>query len=287
MTRLAAFWSPAYSAPDAFAFARLRTLVEHLARCERIDLRAPAPVDPALLAGLHDDAYLAAFLDGTAPLASSQGIAWTTAVRDAVLAMLGGQLAAVGHALAHGVALNVARGFHHAVHARGGGLCAINGLALVAHRWPQRRVFVVDADEHGGNGTEEFCARLPNLYNASIFGTRFGCYGGTRSWAFPVNVARDGWRAYADALAAVRALVVEHRPDVLLYQAGVDCHRDDPKGRAGLGRLDLARRDRYVLRMARELAIPIVIVVAGGYQDARTVARLNLVTVRAALSAFG
>lgn len=286
MNRLAAFYSPAYAAPTHFAFTRLQVLAQALARCPGVQLHAPQPATQEQLRGLHSDDYLDAFLDGSEPLASSQGLAWSAAVREAVLAMLGGQLAAAAHALRHGIAMNVARGFHHAVWARGGGFCALNGLALVAHRWPQRRIFVIDGDEHGGDGTEDFCCRLPNLYNASIFGTRYGCYGGTRSWAFPVDVGRNGFGVYRQALDAVQQLLVEHRPDLLIYQAGVDCHRNDPKGRAGLSRSDLLRRDYQVFRTARALHIPLLFVVAGGYQDAQTLARLNLATVRAAVNTY-
>lgn len=286
MNRLAVFYSPAYAAPSHFAFARLGVLAQALQHCPQVQLHTPRPATREQLLGLHSDDYLAAFLSGSEPLASSQGLAWSPAVREAVMAMLGGQLAAAAYALQHGIAMNVARGFHHAVWSRGGGFCALNGLALVAHRLPQLRIFVVDGDEHGGDGTEDFCSRLPNLYNASIFGTRYGCYGGTRSWAFPVNVAANGFGVYREALAAVHALLIEHRPDLLLYQAGVDCHRKDPKGRAGLSRADLLRRDRLVFQMARALGIPVLFVVAGGYQDAQILAALNLGTVRAAVSVY-
>lgn len=286
MSRLAAFYSPAYAAPTHFAFTRLAVLAQALARCAQVQLRTPQPATREQLLGLHSDDYLDAFLAGLEPLASSQGLAWSPAVREAVLAMLGGQLEAAAHALQHGIAMNVARGFHHAVWARGGGFCALNGLALVAHRFPQQRIFVLDGDEHGGDGTEDFCSRLPNLYNASIFGTRYGCYGGTRSWAFPVDVARNGFGVYREALAAVQQLLIEHRPDLLIYQAGVDCHRNDPKGRAGLSRTDLLRRDYQVFRLARTLHIPVLFVVAGGYQDAQTLAALNLGSVRAALNTY-
>lgn len=282
-----AFFSPAYAAPDTATSARLRLLADRLHDCAHVDLRAPQPFDTRLLHGLHSEEYTTAFLNGTTPLASSQGVAWSPAIRDSVLAMLAGQLEAADHALQHGIAMNVARGFHHAVWARGGGLCALNGLALVAHCRPHLRIFVLDGDEHGGNGTEEFCARLGNLYNASIFGTRFGCYGGTRSWAFPVNVGNDGFGTYLDALQAARTLIVEHAPDLLIYQAGVDCHRDDPKGNAGLSTRQLLQRDRWVFRMARELGIPVLFVVAGGYQDAQTLTSLNGNTVRAAINTYG
>jgi len=284
--RLRTYFSPVYAPTSVPTLARLAVAANELECLGLVDLREPPTVGPEALAGLHDDAYLSAFMDGEEPLASSQGIAWSPALRDATLAMLGGQLEAARHALRHGVAMNLARGFHHAVPSRGSGFCPINGLALVALHMPQLRIFVVDCDEHGGNGTEEFAARLPNLYTASIFGTRFGCLGGKRSWAFEVRVPRDGFGAYKAALHRVGDLLREHRPDLILYQAGTDCHVGDPKSRVGLSTRRFVERDLVVLRAARELDIPIVIVAAGGYQKAEAIATLNVATVRCALRTF-
>lgn len=286
MQRLRVYYRSEYAPPQPFMLARLRALADSLARCPQVEIHAPQPIALAALRGLHDEDYLDAFLHGREPLASSQGVSWTPALRDATLAMLGGQLEAARHAFEHGVAMNVARGFHHAWWARGGGFCALNGLALLAHHLPHKKIFVIDCDEHGGDGTEDFCSRLPNLYNASVFGTRYGYVGGPRAWAFPVDVRRDGYAVYAAALEQIRSVLAELRPDLLVYQAGVDCHRDDRKGRAGLSTHHLFRRDRAVFGMARELGLPIVFVVAGGYQDARILARLNRNTVRAAVGTF-
>lgn len=285
--RLRTYFSSVYAPASVPSLARLAVAASELQQLGLVELREPQAVDAAALAGLHDDAYLSAFLDGREPLASSQGIAWSPSLRDATLAMLGGQLEAARHALRHGVAMNLARGFHHAVPARGSGFCPINGLALVALRMPHLRVFVVDCDEHGGNGTEEFAARLPNLYTASIFGTRFGCLGGERSWAFEVRVPRDGIGAYKAALRHVQDLLREHRPDLVLYQAGADCHVGDPKSRVGLTTRRFVERDLFVLRAARRLDIPVVIVAAGGYQKAAAIATLNAATVRCALHVSG
>lgn len=287
MTNLRVYYTADYAQPSSPLFSRLAVLADLLRSGDGIEFCAPARIDPRLLQGLHDATYLDHFLCGEEPLASSSYVPWSPLVRDAVLAMLGGQLEAAQHALAHGVAMNLARGFHHALWARGSGYCAINGLALVAHRMPDRRIFVIDCDEHGGNGTEEFTQRLPNLYNASIFGTRFGCVGAERSWIYPVNVSRDGFAPYALALEDVAVHVARCAPDLILYQAGVDCHQNDPKGRAGLSTEHLLERDRYVFRMARRLGIPILFIVAGGYQEASALARLNGNTVRAAREVFG
>lgn len=181
-----------------------------------------------------------------------------------------------------GIAMNLARGFHHAVHERGSGYCALNGLAFIAHAMPQLRVFVIDCDEHGGNGIEEFAARLPNLHTASVFGTRFGCYGGVRSWAYQVDTAHHGFGEYLLVLEQIKGLLASVQPDLVIYQAGVDCHRDDPKSRARLSTSDLFQRDLAVFGMTRELQLPMLFVIAGGYQRADKVARLNANTVRAA-----
>lgn len=284
--RIPAFFRPEYAPEDVPLLARLETTARKLERLRLVDLHAPPPLDLARLSGLHDEAYLQAFLAGTEPMASRQGIPWSPRVRDATLAMLGGQLAAAEAAQRHGIAMNIARGFHHAVPACGSGYCPLNGLALLAHAAPEKRVMVIDCDEHGGNGTEEFAARMPNLHNVSIFGTRFGCRGGTRSWATQVRVREQGFQRYLDALDEAASLVDAHRPDLLVYQAGADCHEDDPKSQVGLTTAQMFVRDLYVFRMARARRIPIVFVVAGGYQQAQRVARLNANTVRAARHAW-
>ena len=276
------YYDPAYASRDTPRLERLGVCAAMVERLRLGELQPPPRFDPAMLDGLHTPEYLHAFLQGAEPLASSQGIPWTPGIRDATLAMLGGQLAGARHALERGIAMNLARGFHHAVPGRGSGYCPLNGLALVAHAMPEAKVFVIDCDEHGGNGTEEFAALLPNLYATSVFGTRFGCRGGTRSWAYPANVRSRGFAHYLLALAEIRALLEAHRPDLILYQAGADCHHKDPKSLLRLSTSQMYNRDLVVFRMARELRIPVLFLVAGGYQAAEKVARLNINTVRAA-----
>ncbi|HEV2679674.1 MAG TPA: hypothetical protein VGV14_04170 [Rhodanobacter sp.] len=280
--KLGMYYTPAYATTDSPLYARLAVAASKLQRLGLVETLVPPLLDTDCLRGLHSDAYLDAFLQGRGTLASSQGIAWTPAIRDAVLAMLAGQLAGASHALQHGLAMNLARGFHHAVRERGGGYCAINGLALVAAQHPRLRVFVLDCDEHGGNGTEEFAAELPNLYAMSIFGSRYGCNGGVRSQAAQVHVRAQGFARYAEALDQAFAWMDVVKPDLALYQAGTDCHWRDPKSRVGLSTRELFWRDQRVFAGLRQRGIPVLFVVAGGYQAAENIARLNANTVRAA-----
>jgi len=68
--------------------------------------------------------------------------------------------------------------------------------------------------------------------------------------------------------------------------AGADSHESDPKNRSGFSARALAERDLAVFRMARRAGVPLVFVVAGGYQRAADIARINLTTARCALRVF-
>ena len=53
--------------------------------------------------------------------------------------------------------------------------------------------------------------------------------------------------------------------DVLIYQAGADCHIDDPLG--GIFTTEqLKRRDRIVFETCKEIGLPVAWNLAGGYQ---------------------
>ncbi|MEM6559611.1 MAG: histone deacetylase [Myxococcota bacterium] len=238
----------------------------------------PRPLDRAVLSSLHDEFYVRDFLNGRRPLSTSNNLPWSEELVSAVLLMNGGMLSAYELACEYGVAVNVANGFHHAMPDRGEAYCTFNGLALLAHCNPSTRVFVLDIDQHGGNGTETFCAQLENLTAFSIHGSRFGCTGGLRSHLRLVREARTQPELFLRALDEALELAAEH--DVLVYQAGVDCHYADPHGSMGLDDALLMQRDETVAAWARKHGKPLVVCLAGGYQSMDIVCELHLRTLR-------
>ncbi len=67
----------------------------------------------------------------------------------------------------------------------------------------------------------------------------------------------------------------------MLYQAGADPHLDDPLG-GGLTSEQLARRDRIVFEGCRQTGVPVVVNLAGGYQQpVERVVELHVNTLRA------
>lgn len=60
--------------------------------------------------------------------------------------------------------------------------------------------------------------------------------------------------------------MLEPRPDIVLYDAGVDVHKDDDLGRLNISDQGLLMRDRYVLQECFEKrGIPVATVIGGGY----------------------
>ena len=225
----------------------------------------PTPVSGTDLEKIHCSAYVESILSGEGPLSHCAFGFWSEDYRDGVLAINGGNLLAARMALEDGIAANVAQGFHHAGPPNGGGFCTFNGLALVAAMHPEMEILVLDCDEHGGDGTAMFTKSLPNLLNFSICGSTMGAFEGPRSIVrkVPPSDESQAWLYLNEAMD----LISERRPHLVIYQAGMDPHRDDPLSRSKMSGEFLAKRDEFVMETLLSLAIPFFFVLAGGYQE--------------------
>jgi acetoin utilization deacetylase AcuC-like enzyme len=61
--------------------------------------------------------------------------------------------------------------------------------------------------------------------------------------------------------------VIAFRPDIVLYQSGVDALQGDRLGRLALTATGLQRRDRLVFETVLGRTIPVVITMGGGYGE--------------------
>jgi acetoin utilization deacetylase AcuC-like enzyme len=94
----------------------------------------------------------------------------------------------------------------------------------------------------------------------------------------PVSERTD--QAYLETLAQALDHVLVRRPDLVLYQAGVDMHQDDPKATLKLTGETLKRRDQRVFSTLKAADIPLLCSFAGGYQSPQTIAALYFETAR-------
>ncbi|HUA57411.1 MAG TPA: histone deacetylase [Verrucomicrobiae bacterium] len=229
----------------------------------------PAPfADPAALGRVHDPAYVAAFLDGSIDprLMRQIGFPWSEALVRRTLASVGGTLSAAEDALATGFGGNLAGGTHHAFRDAGAGFCVFNDLAI-AIRAMGRRAAVLDLDVHQGDGTAAIFAGDDSVFTVSIHGAQnfpFRKQLSRLDVALPDGTADD---EYLDHLRAALPQVAGFRPDVLLYQSGVDALAGDRLGRLALTHAGLAERDRIVFQFARHAGLPIVVTLGGGYAN--------------------
>ena len=277
MTRLPFVHHPGYTIelpPEhRFPMGKFRVLRQQL---DALDQAArwltPDPIPEAPLRRVHGRDYLRAFLGGTMDAASQRrsGFQWSPELVSRVRLETGGTLLTVEAALAEGLACNTAGGTHHAHADWPSGYCLINDIAVavaetLARHWV-RRVLVVDLDVHQGDGTARLFADEPAVFTCSFHaGSNFP----TRKARSDLDVALPKGTGDAGYQAALEAhlpgLLEAWRPDLVVYDAGVDVHGADRLGHLALTDAGLATRDAYVIRLCRGRGIPVAAVIGGGY----------------------
>lgn len=236
------------------------------------DICIPEAASDLELGRAHDPCYISRVQAGhlTDKEMKQIGFPWSPEMVERSRRSAGATLGAARQALRDGVAANLAGGTHHAHRDRGEGFCVFNDAAVTAlmllAEGHARRVLIVDADVHQGNGTATILADEPRAYTFSLHGAR----------NFPFDKARsdldielpDGCNdaAYLERLAwGLDTAFDLANPDFVIYLAGADPYRDDRFGRLGLTHEGLGARDEMVLQRCHHLGLPTVLAMAGGY----------------------
>ncbi len=234
-------------------------------------LDAPDVEDEALML-THDRDYLEAVaacaLDARAE--RRLGFPQSPALVRRSRASVGGTVAAARAALEDGLGVQLAGGTHHAFRDRGEGFCVYNDLVVAARallaEGAVRRVLVIDLDVHQGNGTAALCAGDPRIATFSVHGDRNYPFVKERSdLDVPLPDGTDD-AAYLSALDAnLPSFARAARPDLVLYQGGVDVLAGDRFGRLALSLDGVVERDRRVATWCRDAGVPLVTTLGGGY----------------------
>ncbi len=219
----------------------------------------------------HTTEYLDALLTGQIDtrLTRQIGLPWSEALVQRSLASVGGSLAAAEEALRSGIAGNLGGGTHHALASEGMGFCVFNDLAVVTLNLLKNRhierIAIVDLDVHQGNGTAAILGNLPQVFLLSLHGEKNYPF---RKVPSTLDIGLPDGTSDADYLAALeRGLkaVFAFRPQIVLYQAGVDVLAEDRLGRLNLTMAGVKARDYMVLSECFARGIPVVLVMGGGY----------------------
>lgn len=191
-------------------------------------------------------------------------------------------------ALKHGLACHLAGGTHHAHPEFGSGFCIFNDCAIAATvllaRGEVERLMILDLDVHQGDGTAACCADHPGIFTVSVHAARnFPSRKVDSDVDLPLDDGIDD-QGYLTAIGdRLPALIDQVRPDLVLFNAGVDPHQDDRLGRLALTDQGLFCRDRLVLDACLRRSIPVATVIGGGYDALDALVPRHALVVRAAL----
>jgi acetoin utilization deacetylase AcuC-like enzyme len=174
------------------------------------------------------------------------------------------------YAMSDGLALNIAGGTHHAYKDRGEGFCLLNDQAIAANWLLNERgishILIVDLDVHQGNGTASIFSDESRVFTFSMHGKN----------NYPLKKERsdldveleDGTNdhTYLYLLQSYLDSVLDRfQPDFIFYQCGVDVIQTDKLGKLGLTLNGCKKRDRLVFETVRQLNVPVVCSMGGGY----------------------
>ena len=253
-----------------YTLLRDRVIAEGIVPAERV--LEPEGVTDDELRLVHTADYVDRFNTGRLDPAGERriGFPWSPALVERSRRAVGGTVAASRHALAHGMAMNLAGGTHHAFADHGEGFCVYNDIAIAIRLLKRdariRRAVVIDLDVHQGNGTHAIFAGDEDVYTFSMHGGKnypFHKVPGTLDVELADRTGDEEYlRLLQDSLPRVLAAAA---PDLVLYIAGADPHEGDALGRLALTFDGLARRDAYVLGQCREIGVPVAITIGGGY----------------------
>lgn len=274
-------YSPPFPATHRFPMEKFRLLRDHLidsGLTTDADLLRPAPCSPDILGLSHCPRYIERFCSGELGHDEQRrlGLPWSAPLAQRTVRAVGGSLLAAEYALRHGLACHLAGGTHHAHFDHPAGFCIFNDLAVVSQyllaSGQVQRVLIFDCDVHQGDGTARLLADTPDAITVSLHCEK----------NFPARKARSDWdiplpmgMGDSDYLQVVddtlNYLLPLYQPDIVLYDAGVDVHKDDALGYLSLTDNGVAARDERVLEHCVGRDIPVVGLIGGGYDKDRQV----------------
>jgi acetoin utilization deacetylase AcuC-like enzyme len=163
----------------------------------------------------------------------------------------------------------IGAGGHHAGYRQFWGACCFNDVVIALTHTreisPWRRFAIVDTDAHHGDGTRQLVRDDPAVFHLCFCAVNFKSDDGTK---VDVNAHRldphaDPDGGYVEMVRQNLPLLPAFKPDLLIWYYGFDTHRDD-YGSLGLTEAAYFAICDLMLAAAADLAVPLLVVLAGG-----------------------
>jgi acetoin utilization deacetylase AcuC-like enzyme len=224
------------------------------------------------LEAVHDPELVARIRTGSLTVREQRGLGlpWSPPLVERSRRSVAGTIAAARFALGAGYGMNLGGGTHHAGRAFARGYCVFNDVAVALSRLRAdgrvTRALIVDCDVHQGDGTADLLGPDRDCFTLSLHGARNYPFQRIPSDLDVDLAAGTGDERYLQALdEALDHALPRARAEIAFYLAGADPWEGDRLGRLALTKAGLRARDERVLE--RLDAIPVCVVLAGGYAD--------------------
>ncbi|MDP4637992.1 MAG: histone deacetylase [Crocinitomicaceae bacterium] len=203
-----------------------------------------------------------------------------------------GTLRAAEIALTKHIAFNIAGGTHHAFADRGEGFCLLNDQVIATHFLLENhgigKILIIDLDVHQGNGTAALVRNDERIFSFSMHGRNNYPLQKEQS---DVDVElEDGIqdKEYLTLLARnLDDILNRFQPDFVFYQCGVDILATDKLGKLAVSMNGCRERDRFVFDRIRQLGVPVVCTMGGGYSpQTKDIVEAHAQTFRVGLNAL-
>jgi len=279
--RFPVVYHPAYVTPlpkgHRFPMPKFQLLRDLLVRDRIItesQIYQPGAPPAEWLELVHTADYVQDYCTGTLDAKAQRriGLPWSEGLVQRTCTAVGGTILTAKLALQYGIACNTAGGTHHAFPGYGSGFCIFNDLAIALKVLQSqnliRTALIVDLDVHQGDGSAFIFQNDPSVFTFSMHcGVNFP----GRKQQSDLDVPLDentGDAAYLDLLRSyLPALLKQVQPDLVMYDAGVDVHKDDRLGKLALTDDGVFERDRTVLQLCKTMDYPVACVIGGGYGE--------------------
>ncbi|MCV2402427.1 histone deacetylase [Marinomonas sp. C2222] len=270
---------PHYSIPfpagHRFPMSKFRLLAETLREQNILTQEneyQPSPLSLSTLMAAHTPDYVQRFIRGelTDDEQKDIGLPWSEWLVERTLRAVSGTLLTSELALQHGLACHLAGGTHHAFPSKGSGFCIFNDLAVASlnlvNQGKAKKILILDCDVHQGDGTAAFFAGRTDIIAVS-----WHCEENypqvKQSGGININIPKgaDDQTYLTIIKNTLPQLLMEHEPDFIFYDAGVDVHKEDRLGYVNLTDKGVYQRDKYIIETCILHNLPTACVIGGGY----------------------
>ena len=223
---------------------------------------------------VHDNKYILKIHNGTLSEKEIRrlGFKWSEILSNRSFLAVNGTLLTCKEALRNNIACHLAGGTHHAHKSFGSGYCVFNDIAYSSRKLIKenyvKRILIIDLDVHQGDGTAAILSKDKEIFTCSVHCKNNFPFRKSKS---DLDVELDNGlndHEYLDILKeTLRKCMDNITPDIVIYDAGVDVHKNDKLGNLNITSKGILERDKMVISFFKNKFIPVATVIGGGYSD--------------------